>query len=385
MSMRHHRLGLTGLLLLAGCGGSPTLPPEPTVAAPPAAPAAPADAVAPPAPAGPVAEAPQAPAAPPTEPTTAPPLAFAPPAVDTPAPPPVASSGGGGGGGGGGGSARPATAPPRLSFSAITVDSQMAAAPKEGLADQNADTRWASRSRTGAWAQVTLKEPQRLMAVSLSMPPGLRYHLFTSIDGKAWTQKGWGLVNQSWSLESKRLQAQARYVRVAQAGPTTADRPFAILELRVHADEGAEVAALPPPPPWQRPVTAFTEANIREAKLGYLADGHADTELHIHAYLTVWYNGKKVIIPANLGIASGRMAYLHTHDTTGTVHMEGPLGLKFTLGQVFTLWGVPLTGAKVYVEGARVATPAALRLRDKLSVDVVFGKPPVGVAGVPLE
>lgn len=383
MSMRHHRLGLIGLLLLAaGCGASPTPPPEATVAAPPASPA---EAPAPPAPAAPIAEAPAAPApiAPPTEPTTAPPLAFAPPAVDAPAPPPVASGGGGGGGGGGG--SRPAPTPPRLSFGDITVDSQMQASPKEGLADQNADTRWASRSRTGAWAQVMLREPQRLFAVSLSMPPGLRYNLFTSTDGKTWTQKGWGLVNRSWSLESKRLQAQARYVRVAQAGATTADRPFAILELRVHAEPVAEVAALPAPPPWDRPATALTEANIRTAKLGYLADGHADTQLHIHSYLTVWYNGKEVTMPANLGIANGRMAHLHTHDTTGTVHMESPLGLKFTLGQVFTLWGVPLTGAKVYVEGARVSNPAALRLKDKLAVDIVFGKPPVGVAGIPLE
>src|SRR5437016_1935131 len=49
--------------------------------------------------------------------------------------------------------------------------------------------------------------------------------------------------------------------------------------------------------------------------------------LHIHPRLSIIVDGQKVPVPANIGIEpSGRtMAALHTHDDSGTIHVESPV------------------------------------------------------------
>lgn len=63
---------------------------------------------------------------------------------------------------------------------------------------------------------------------------------------------------------------------------------------------------------------------------------------HTHPQLSIWTDGKKLEIPANIGIdpqrPPGDMASLHTHDASGTVHNEGQANP--TLGQFFAIWGV---------------------------------------------
>ena len=58
----------------------------------------------------------------------------------------------------------------------------------------------------------------------------------------------------------------------------------------------------------------------------------ADGPIHWHPKLTILINGKQVVIPANIGINIGNnidnqisgmmMSPIHTHDTTGTLHIE---------------------------------------------------------------
>ncbi|MFN3432073.1 MAG: discoidin domain-containing protein, partial [Candidatus Sericytochromatia bacterium] len=357
--------GLAGLLLLVGCGTAPA-PPSPTAASPvPAAPESEAPTPATPAPPEPSVSVPsQAPSASPEAPPS-PAFSVALPPVAAPVVAPPPASGGGGGGGGGGGAPPPAPGGPAigqgLAIAEVTVDSEMAKAPKAGLADGDTATRWTSRSLKGAWAQVTLPEAGPLYAMSIQMPPQLRYDVRTSVDGRTWKGRLWGAVNASWNPEVKVFGAgvTAKFVRVSLKGAAPADKPFSILELRLHDDGPA--GTLPDAPPWARPLTARTVANIEAAGVGYMEGDHTNTPQHIHAYVSIWYNGQRVEIPANLGIADGKHATMHTHDATGTIHMEGPAGQRFTLGQFFTIWGVPLTGAKVYLQGRRVADPASLQ------------------------
>ena len=133
---------------------------------------------------------------------------------------------------------------------------------------------------------------------------------------------------------------------------------------------------MPSPPPWNRPANDVTRDLIRRARLRYMPDGHTDTPLHIHAYIRVWYDGQPVTVPPNLGIVDGRMAMMHTHDTTGTIHMEGPMGQRFTLGQFFTEWNVPLKGARVYQDGQLVERPKRLELQNHTTLSIVFGRLP---------
>ncbi len=68
---------------------------------------------------------------------------------------------------------------------------------------------------------------------------------------------------------------------------------------------------------------------------------HTDfSNKHTHAMLTIFQDGKKVKVPANLGITSSCIHPLHTHDETGLIHMEYPRSIRYTLGDVFDLMGV---------------------------------------------
>ncbi len=62
---------------------------------------------------------------------------------------------------------------------------------------------------------------------------------------------------------------------------------------------------------------------------------------HVHGHLTIYISGKQVQIPANIGIApDGSCFYwLHTHDTTGVIHVEAPQQGTYTLGTFLHLWG----------------------------------------------
>jgi hypothetical protein len=80
---------------------------------------------------------------------------------------------------------------------------------------------------------------------------------------------------------------------------------------------------------------------------------HDKMLLHIHPHLEILIFGNPITIPANIGISSNiwknhtidtygmtGMAPLHTHDTSGTIHVESNTVRNYTLGQFFDVWGV---------------------------------------------
>jgi len=101
------------------------------------------------------------------------------------------------------------------------------------------------------------------------------------------------------------------------------------------------------------PLPADVSAAAQKAGLTML-----DREMlavHYHAHLDVIVRGVRVQVPAGIGIdvAKHLISPLHTHDTTGIVHIESAVEIPFTLGQFFTEWGQPLTSTRV---GPVVAT-----------------------------
>ena len=62
------------------------------------------------------------------------------------------------------------------------------------------------------------------------------------------------------------------------------------------------------------------------------------TQFHIHPHLEITINGQKQEIPAEIGIDSGCMHSIHTHDVSGTIHVESPEKRDFTLDDFFFLW-----------------------------------------------
>lgn len=64
--------------------------------------------------------------------------------------------------------------------------------------------------------------------------------------------------------------------------------------------------------------------------------------IHWHSDLSIYINGEPQTIPANLGLTGRRHATMHTHDTTGEIHIE-PSGLvtidSITVKEFFEIWG----------------------------------------------
>lgn len=67
------------------------------------------------------------------------------------------------------------------------------------------------------------------------------------------------------------------------------------------------------------------------------------TQFHIHPVLKIVINGEEQIIPAEIGIQPTCMNSLHTHDATGTLHVEAPEKRDFTLGDFFAVWQKPFS------------------------------------------
>lgn len=93
--------------------------------------------------------------------------------------------------------------------------------------------------------------------------------------------------------------------------------------------------------------------------------------MHIHSNLNVTVNGKSLMVPNGIGINSTlwndhsldkfgterkttifgmvtpAMSPLHTHDSSGTIHVESIEYKNYTLGQFLNIWGMPLEGSRV--------------------------------------
>lgn len=139
--------------------------------------------------------------------------------------------------------------------------------------------------------------------------------------------------------------------------------------------------------PW--PANAGELAS-RLRTLGLPALTQEGTALHIHQHLDLYVNGKKQPVPMGIGIdpAQQFIATIHTHDPSGTIHVESPTGGNFTLGQLFGTWGVRFTPTSVggyhdytlYVDGKRyTGDPTRLTLREHQELALAIGKPPAQI------
>lgn len=139
-------------------------------------------------------------------------------------------------------------------------------------------------------------------------------------------------------------------------------------------------------PPWAVP--ADPSAGISAAGLSIspmTADG-----AHFHSHLDIQVDGRPVPVPANIGIsaATGAMSELHTHDTSGVVHIESAAKSdRYVVGQLFTEWGVRLTRTQIggltsagdrtltaFVDGKLyTGDPARIELTAHREVALTFG------------
>ena len=62
---------------------------------------------------------------------------------------------------------------------------------------------------------------------------------------------------------------------------------------------------------------------------------------HIHSFLTINVNGQDVAIPKGIGLGPGGNLPIHTHDSSGILHVESTQAQPFRLRDFFTIWGQP--------------------------------------------
>jgi hypothetical protein len=142
------------------------------------------------------------------------------------------------------------------------------------------------------------------------------------------------------------------------------------------------------PPPWPIPA----DAGPYIAAAGLHAQSTEALQVHYHAHVDIIDDNVAVEVPPYIGflIQGGQavgLTPLHTHDGSGIVHIESAADVSFTLGQVFTEWGVRLTSnqigglitgngmvLRVYVDGVPfTGDPATVVLRPHEEIAFWFG------------
>jgi hypothetical protein len=138
-------------------------------------------------------------------------------------------------------------------------------------------------------------------------------------------------------------------------------------------------------PPWDSSSAVLPD---RLSTLNLDALGAEGEALHIHQHLDIYVNGKKVAVPALIGIDQQAqfLTQLHTHDNSGIVHVESPTKRPFRLGEFFGEWGVRLTAGCIgsycgklhwWVNGVKMTgDPAQLVLKPHQEIVIARGQPP---------
>ena len=142
------------------------------------------------------------------------------------------------------------------------------------------------------------------------------------------------------------------------------------------------------PAPWSTDLPTLTP---RLQALGLPPLPSEGTVLHIHQHLDIFVNGHRVTVPASIGISTlgGGVFFspLHTHDTSGIVHVESATVREFTLGEFFGVWGVKLSSnciggycnkggstLRAFVDGRPVAgDPADIPLLSHEEIVLAYG------------
>ena len=111
---------------------------------------------------------------------------------------------------------------------------------------------------------------------------------------------------------------------------------------------------------------------------------------HIHPHLNVTFDGTPLTVPSQIGIDSSLwkdhsldqygtpgFAPLHTHDVSGTIHVESTINRNYTLGEFLNIWGGLDTSGKTVranVDGKPVSNFRDIILRDGEQIKLDVGR-----------
>jgi hypothetical protein len=143
------------------------------------------------------------------------------------------------------------------------------------------------------------------------------------------------------------------------------------------------------PAPWPNP--DHIQARLAAAGLPVTTSGCACVHYHLH--LDIFVNGRSEPVAASIAREDGTtFSPLHTHASSGMIHIEATHNHRFNLGMLFTEWGVRLTGNCVggycrpgtpisaYIDGRRTGDSMPdIALTKGREIALVIGSPPSNI------
>jgi sulfur carrier protein ThiS len=141
-------------------------------------------------------------------------------------------------------------------------------------------------------------------------------------------------------------------------------------------------------------ISSATVVIVLGVVFGLQASGQGDMGtkmlMHIHPQISVSVSGQSSIVPERVGIdkilwkdhtldkyGMQGMSPLHTHDSSGTIHVESSVERDYTLGEFLDVWGGLDTSndktVKVIVNGQPLPDWRNHILEDKEQINLEIG------------
>lgn len=141
----------------------------------------------------------------------------------------------------------------------------------------------------------------------------------------------------------------------------------------------------------------YKDKSSRE--LALMCDVQEHLVMHIHPILKIFIDGQAQEIPANIGVeglsgdstheqakaSATCLHFLHTHDASGTLHVESPVPMDYSLGDFFAVWGKTFTKDQILdskvddkhhihfiVDGQENSDFENLILKDKQQIEIKY-------------
>lgn len=96
-------------------------------------------------------------------------------------------------------------------------------------------------------------------------------------------------------------------------------------------------------------LSVFFRQKFLETRQQMLAScvSHETSQNHQHAEFFLYQDGTQIEIPGGIGLTPTCMHPVHTHDNSGTIHMEYPRRVHVTLGDFFAMQGILFSDTQV--------------------------------------